>query len=377
MTILLMIFVNYGAGNLTSLKHVPWDGFNLADSVFPFFIFIMGSTIAVSFRNISTINENRSKIITRILKRSMNLFVLGIIINSIGSADIKTIRIPGVLQRFALSYGIVALTQLVTVNLITSSLMPRCLNCFKLWPQYALASIMLFIYLYFTLFWQFDQNCPIGYMGPGGLYDNISYPFCIGGAAHKIDEIIFTKNHCYRNNFGGVLYDQGLFNLWHDPEGLLGTTTSIILTVIGLQVGHTILHNIQPWARFRRLINIVVILAIAACFSVFVLRIPINKNLWSFSFVALNGCLATSIFIIFHYLIDHRKIWPKGYPLNYPGQNSIMLYLGHEIANDMFPFKLASSYSSHIGYLAQDLFSTAIWWIISCWMASKQIFITV
>ncbi|KPM05023.1 heparan-alpha-glucosaminide N-acetyltransferase-like protein 1, partial [Sarcoptes scabiei] len=49
MTILLMIFVNYGAGNLTSLKHVPWDGFNLADSVFPFFIFIMGSTIAVRF----------------------------------------------------------------------------------------------------------------------------------------------------------------------------------------------------------------------------------------------------------------------------------------------------------------------------------------
>ena len=65
-------------------------------------------------------------------------------------ADIGTIRIPGVLQRFALSYGIVATVQLVTVNLISSTIMPRCLNCIKLWPQYALALIMILIYGYLS-----------------------------------------------------------------------------------------------------------------------------------------------------------------------------------------------------------------------------------
>ncbi|OTF71614.1 heparan-alpha-glucosaminide N-acetyltransferase-like protein, partial [Euroglyphus maynei] len=128
--------------------------------------------------------------------------------------------------------------------------MPRCLNCIKLWPQYALALIMITIYGYLSFGWKFDPDCPLGYVGPGGLYDNISNPFCIGGSAHRIDELLFTANHCYRGNFAGIIYDQGYFNLWHDPEGLLGTTNSIVLTIIGLQVGHTVLHNVQPWARF-------------------------------------------------------------------------------------------------------------------------------
>lgn len=119
---------------------------------------------------------------------------------------------------------------------------------------------MLLIYIYFTLFWKYDDLCPIGYMGPGGLYDNMSHPFCVGGAAHKIDELIFTKNHCYRKFFGAILYDQGLFNLWHDPEGLLGLTTSIILTVVGLKAGFIVIHNVQPWARFRRLFQMIVFL---------------------------------------------------------------------------------------------------------------------
>ncbi|KAH7640068.1 heparan-alpha-glucosaminide n-acetyltransferase-like protein 2 [Dermatophagoides farinae] len=377
MAIMLMIFVNYGAGQYKSLQHVPWDGFHLADVVFPFFIFAMGMSIAVSFKNIQRINDNRYQIIDRIVRRSIKLFVLGIIVNSIGAADIGTIRIPGVLQRFALSYGIVATVQLVTVNLISSTIMPRCLNCIKLWPQYALALIMILIYGYLSFGWRFDPNCPIGYTGPGGLSDNVSYPFCIGGAAHRIDQLLFTRNHCYRGNFAGILFDQGYFNLWHDPEGLLGTTNSIVLTIIGLQVGHTVLHNVQPWARFRRFINMIAFLALTTIISVYGLKISINKNLWSISFVTFNGCLATIVFAILHYLIDLKRIWPMGKPLNYPGQNSIALYLGHEIANDMLPFKLANSYSTHWQYLAQNLFAVTIWLWISYWLAINDIFIKV
>lgn len=87
MAIMLMIFVNYGAGQYKSLQHVPWDGFHLADVVFPFFIFAMGMSIAVSFKNIQRINDNRYQIIDRIVRRSIKLFVLGIIVNSIGAGN--------------------------------------------------------------------------------------------------------------------------------------------------------------------------------------------------------------------------------------------------------------------------------------------------
>lgn len=79
------------------------------------------------------------------------------------------------------------------------------------------------------------------------------YPYCTGGAARKIDELIFTPQHSYKGFFGSVLYDPGRkMKLWHDPEGLLGTTTSIVLTLIGLQVGHILVYNHEPWARFRK-----------------------------------------------------------------------------------------------------------------------------
>lgn len=84
------------------------------------------------------------------------------------------------------------------------------------------------------------------------MSNNISHPYCVGGAAHKIDEIIFTAKHCYKNYFGADIFDQKQFNLWHDPEGLLGTTMSVLLTLIGLQAGYILVANPQPFARYRR-----------------------------------------------------------------------------------------------------------------------------
>lgn len=85
---MLMIFVNYGAGQYKSLEHTPWDGLNLADIVFPFFIFVMGLSIAISFKNANSTNDHQCKIISRIIKRSIKLFLLGIIVNSIDSGKI-------------------------------------------------------------------------------------------------------------------------------------------------------------------------------------------------------------------------------------------------------------------------------------------------
>lgn len=143
---------------------------------------------------------------------------------------------------------------------------------FPLFPEYSLALLMSALYAYFTFFWKYDFNCPVGYvgkclkrlrwdslfklffhLGPGGLYDNMYYPYCTGGAARYIDALAFTSKHSYNGFFGSVLYDPGhKMKLWHDPEGLLGTTNSIVLTLIGLQAGHILVYNHEHWARFRK-----------------------------------------------------------------------------------------------------------------------------
>ena len=74
------------------------------------------------------------------------------------------------------------------------------------------------------------------------MYDNEANPYCVGGAANKLDIVIFTEKHIYNDFTAGDLYDpKHQFKLKHDPEGLLGVTTSIFLTIIGLQIGKIIL----------------------------------------------------------------------------------------------------------------------------------------
>lgn len=91
-----MIFVNYGAGEYHWLKHAPWDGLHLADVVFPFFVFIMGASIAVGFKSLtqrSTFSLRAT--FRRIVGRSVKLFLLGVVTNSIGSGISSNLVVEG------------------------------------------------------------------------------------------------------------------------------------------------------------------------------------------------------------------------------------------------------------------------------------------
>ena len=101
-TILMMIFVNYHAGNYVFLDHAAWYGLNIpADIIFPAFCFIMGTSIGFSFKSMTTKQDNldTKKVYLKILKRSFILFLLGLIINTIDQNDLSQLRIPGALNR--------------------------------------------------------------------------------------------------------------------------------------------------------------------------------------------------------------------------------------------------------------------------------------
>lgn len=247
------------------------------------------------------------------------------------------------------------------------------------WIHLIASVIMFVIYYCLTFLWRYDDDCPIGYVGPGGLYANMSNVDCIGGAAHRIDMMLFTPKHVYRNNFASILYDPDhRFRLWHDPEGVLGTTTSIILTLVGAHAGHILLSNPFKMKRMVKWMIFSGILAVITLFSIFVLQIPINKNLWSFSFVMLTGTIAMLVFVAFYYLIDWQKCWLIGWPFHYAGQNSILLYVGHEVVHDMLPFAFVTYNNPvHVWHLLSNLVGVTVWLVISSWLAKNNIFLKV
>lgn len=232
-------------------------------------------------------------------------------------------------------------------------------------------------------------GCPTGYLGPGGATGNVN---CTGGAAGYIDTKVFTLRHIYDQptcqpqgpgdiptNYGCAAYD---------PEGLLGNLTSIFLCYLGLQAGRIMKTYQTHRARFIRLaIHGLVWAAVGTGLCGASQNngvVPLNKNLWSFSFVALLGGLAYWLLALFFLLIDWIRIW-KGAPFTYVGMNSIVVYLGHEILSEFFPFSwswrqpgtCAGEYTDHWTKMTSDLAGAAIWLLIAYVLFRKKVFIRV
>lgn len=385
LTILLMIFVNWGAGEYRFLDHAEWDGLRFADFIFPAFIFIMGVTMAISLKNLVIKKDvPLLKAYLQVILRSIKLFLVGLVLNSRAGGGLKYLRIPGVLQRFAITYLIVGSVHILSLHLNKDELYSRIsyLNdIVPYWPDWILASIMIILYFSLTFGWKFDSDCPRAYTGPGGMYDEQSHPYCVGGAANKIDKAIFGENHIYQyftaaNLYDPIIDDRRQFNLKHDPEGLLGVTNSIILAIIGLQMGKIILTYSSAKQRFIRWAIWALSLGVLTAILAGTGAVPINKNLWSFTFVCATGTASIIIFAIFYLLIDLLKIWPLGKPFHYPGMNSILLYIGHDFTGGMLPFAFVADCDSHVWPLTQNIIGVLLWLLISVYLAKKNFFLT-
>lgn len=134
-------------------------------------------------------------------------------------------------------------------------------------------------------------------------------------------------------------------------------------------------------------------------------HIPINKNLFSLSFVLSTGGLAFFVFAFLYCMIDHKNWW-SGFPFNYAGNfkfhklpkgyiildyicsstcaqifisgmNSIVLYVGHEITRNMFPWSWKAVYGTHGEYLGMNLCGTTIWVVIAVLLYRRKIFLSI
>lgn len=222
-------------------------------------------------------------------------------------------------------------------------------------------------------------NCERGYLGPGGIHDYIQHQNCTGGAIGFIDRAILGQSHMYQRAKIRQVYDALVF----DPEGVFGCLLTIVQVFLGVQCGVTLLVFSTARDRLRRWIfwgaGLAALTAVLTLFTVDDGLIPINKNLWSLSFVTVTASLAFFLLSLIYFLVDVREIGDDFWTIFlYPGMNAIILYVGHSIFHKMWPFHFGFDLmNTHFLLLLENCYTVVIWILIAHKLYHKKIFYSI
>lgn len=283
MTIAFMILVNTPGSwqyVYAPFEHSPWHGCTPTDLVFPFFLFAAG--VSLFFCASKYQNELSRASLWRIGRRTLLIFVIGLFINSYPQwlTDYSHLRIMGVLQRIALAYGLTALLVLCA-------------------PRRLLPGIGAFILL---AYW--GILCFFGGPDPYSLSGNATIP---------LDRAVLGENHLYRG-----------FGIPFDPEGILSSLPAAVTVMIGYLAGGVIRETERGRAPLR-LIAYGLVFAVAGTLWGFVF--PINKPLWTSSYVLYTAGLAALLFAVLIYIIDLKKYRKWTLLFSVFGMNPLFLFV--------------------------------------------------
>jgi predicted acyltransferase len=267
------------------LEHAEWNGWTPTDLIFPFFLFIVGVAIPLALGKRIERGDSRRALFLKVLYRSAIIFLLGEFLAGFPYFQLSTIRIPGVLQRIAVCYLIASIIFLTT----------------KSRTHVIIAVVLLIVY------WLLMTHVA----APGYYAGDLTKE---GSLASYID----------RRVFGPHIWKQGKV---YDPEGLLSTMGALATTLFGVLTGNYLRD------KTRSPIERVAHLFIAGVCCVIVgwawnAWFPINKGLWTSSYVFFTGGLALQFLALCYWLIDIKgyKLWTK--PFVIFGVNAIVLFVG-------------------------------------------------
>lgn len=371
-TIAGMIMVN-NPGSWSSvyapLGHAPWHGLTPTDLVFPFFMFIMGISTYISLRKFNF--EFDKATLFKILKRTVVIFLIGLglgwlslsirTFNSLSGEELaffdrfiksisnfENIRILGVMQRLALTYGITALIAILVKH------------------KYIPYIIVTTLIGYFLLL----------LLGNG-------FEFSEDNIIAILDKAILGANHMYTDS--GIKLD---------PEGLLSTIPAVCHVLIGFCCGSLLLNTKDNYEKINRLF----ILGAILTFAGFLLSYgcPINKKIWSPTYVLVTCGLASTLLALLIWIIDIKgyKKWSiffESFGVNplfiyvAAGVLSILLggilipYDGETISIKVFIYKvcLQPYLGDYFGSLIFALLFVAVNWVIGNILYKKKIYIKI
>ncbi|XP_028976428.1 proto-oncogene tyrosine-protein kinase receptor Ret isoform X7 [Esox lucius] len=377
----VMVFVNYGGGGYWIFEHAPWNGLTVADLVMPWFVFIIGTSVVLAFTSLKKKGVGRWQLIRKLSWRSVILILIGFCFINYSPKDgllsWSWLRIPGVLQRLGFTYFILSLMQTFwgqKVIPLQDHWWDPVRDVVLYWPEWIVIILLETLWLCLTFLLPVP-NCPTGYLGPGGIGDNGLYPNCTGGAAGYIDKWLFGKN-IYNWPTCKVMYQT---TQPFDPEGLLGTINSIVMGFMGMQAGKILIfYRKKDVSILSRFLVWAILLGISAAILSKCTRdegfIPVNKNLWSLSYITCMGFFSFILLGGMYFIMDVKGWW-GGQPFIYPGMNSIFVYFGHSVLGPYFPFSWEMHFmESHWEMLFQNLWATTLWVLISYLLYRKKLF---
>ncbi|XP_052007439.1 heparan-alpha-glucosaminide N-acetyltransferase [Xyrauchen texanus] len=381
----VMVFVNYGGGGYWFFEHAPWNGLTVADLVMPWFVFIIGTSVVLALSSMHRKGVTRFQLLRKITWRTIVLMLIGFCFINYSPRDgllsWSWLRIPGVLQRLGFTYFVLALMQTFSphreIPLREHHWWNPIQDVVLYWPEWLFIMLLETMWLCVT-FLMPVPNCPTGYLGAGGIGDDGLYTNCTGGAAAYVDRWLLGDKIYWHPSCKVLYHTTQPF----DPEGVLGTINSIVMGFFGMQAGKILLfyRNLNG-SILTRFIIWALILGISAAILSKCTRdegfIPVNKNLWSLSFVICMGCMAFVLLGVMYFVVDIKEWW-GGQPFIYPGMNSIFVYVGHSLLGFYFPFSWEMCVQdSHWEKLFQNLWGTALWVCVAYLLYRKKFFLKI
>ncbi len=186
-------------GRYWFFNHSLWDGLTVADLVFPWFVFLMGVSITLSLSSIMSRPFGWGSMLYKIFRRAAILFALGLVVNN--CFVLEMCRVPGVLQRFAVSYLVCTLLVLFVPRISCRLNTHAFTGAFSIYVdrilEWIIVGLMVAAWLLITFLLPVP-GCPTGYIGPGGLSLGPELASCTGGAARYIDLLVFGEAHIYQ-----------------------------------------------------------------------------------------------------------------------------------------------------------------------------------
>jgi len=266
------------------LLHAPWHGWTPTDLIFPFFVFIVGVSVTLSARTQMPVSV--------ILRRAALIFALGLLLALYPRFDLSTVRIMGVLQRLALCYLAAALFYRAFRDADEDE---RC------WSAVAVSALLLLGYWALMTF----------VTPPGGVRGDLTPD---GNLGAWLDRTVLGEAHLWRQS-----------RTW-DPEGLLGTIPAIATALSGVAAG--VILTSRDRSHAEKVAILVAAGGVALAIGmVWDRSFPINKNLWTSSYVLLTSGMAAVVLAACYWLLDARTHRALTRPFVVLGVNALVLFV--------------------------------------------------
>src|SRR5215208_5356095 len=266
------------------LEHAVWSGWTPTDLVFPFFLFIAGVAIPLAFGRRVESGGSKRDLYLKIIKRTLIIFAIGLFLNGFPHFGLAEYRIPGVLQRIAVCYFFASIIFLNT----------------RVRTQIAITIGLLLFY------WLLLKFVPAPGFAAGDLTKEGSLP-------SYIDRVVF----------GNHVWAQARV---YDPEGLLSTVPAIATTLIGVLTGSWLRTEKTRYEKAAGMfVAGAVCIALGWAWNSF---FPINKALWTSSYVLFTGGLALQFLALCYWLIDIKGCRRWAWPFEVFGVNALALFVG-------------------------------------------------